>query len=262
MADTEIAVFHEYQIQNRKIRPAVFSPKQRLLSANNKPHPVVTFGRHIHEKDVVHSGLGHNAADGIHKHNNQYDNRRKKDCHIEDGDKNRITDTNLNETFSAEEIIAVFQGYNYPDGNGNGFASVRGFFHKTEFFRLGNPFKVMGMINDIETPITLKCKDAINNALAAYNALSDDAKAFQDNGYEVATTGDRLLYLDDVMITQAIMRIVFMFMVVVSIVLARLISPDEFGLVSLVMIFINICNVFVTSGLGSGLIQKKEVPIL
>ena len=46
---------------------------------------------------------------------------------------------------------------------------------------------------------------------------------------------------------------------VVSIVLARLISPEEFGLVSLVMIFIDLCNVFVTSGLGSGLIQKKDV---
>lgn len=45
----------------------------------------------------------------------------------------------------------------------------------------------------------------------------------------------------------------------VSIVLARIISPEEFGLVSLVMIFIDLCNVFVTSGLGSGLIQKKDV---
>lgn len=45
---------------------------------------------------------------------------------------------------------------------------------------------------------------------------------------------------------------------IVSIVLARLILPEEFGLVSLIMIFIDICNVFVTSGLGSGLIQKKE----
>ena len=46
---------------------------------------------------------------------------------------------------------------------------------------------------------------------------------------------------------------------VVSIVLARIISPDEFGLIAMVMIFIDICNVFVTSGLGSGLIQKKDV---
>lgn len=46
---------------------------------------------------------------------------------------------------------------------------------------------------------------------------------------------------------------------VVSIVLARIISPDEFGLIAMVMIFIDVCNVFVASGLGSGLIQKKDV---
>lgn len=45
---------------------------------------------------------------------------------------------------------------------------------------------------------------------------------------------------------------------IVSIVLSRLITPEEFGLVSLVMIFIGICNVFVTNGLGTGLIQKKN----
>ncbi len=58
------------------------------------------------------------------------------------------------------------------------------------------------------------------------NALSDDAKAFQDNGYEVATSGDRLLYLDDVMIPQAIMRIVFMFMVAAPIVLMSVIGGN------------------------------------
>ncbi len=58
------------------------------------------------------------------------------------------------------------------------------------------------------------------------NALSDDAKAFQNNGYEVATTGDRLLYLDDVMIPQAIMRIVFMFMVAAPIVLMSVIGGN------------------------------------
>ena len=45
---------------------------------------------------------------------------------------------------------------------------------------------------------------------------------------------------------------------IVSIILARLISPEEFGMVAMVMIFIDVCNVFVTSGLGSGLIQKKD----
>ena len=45
---------------------------------------------------------------------------------------------------------------------------------------------------------------------------------------------------------------------IVSLVLARLVTPDQFGLVSLVMIIINLCNIFVTSGLGTGLIQKKN----
>lgn len=45
---------------------------------------------------------------------------------------------------------------------------------------------------------------------------------------------------------------------VVSIILARLLAPNDYGIVSLVTIFITICNVFVTSGFGSALVQKKE----
>lgn len=45
---------------------------------------------------------------------------------------------------------------------------------------------------------------------------------------------------------------------VVSIVLARILSPEDFGLVALVMIFITISNVFVQSGLNTALIQKKD----
>ena len=45
---------------------------------------------------------------------------------------------------------------------------------------------------------------------------------------------------------------------IVSIVLARLLDADEYGTVSLVMVFITIANVFVTSGFGISLIQKKE----
>lgn len=45
---------------------------------------------------------------------------------------------------------------------------------------------------------------------------------------------------------------------VVSIVLARILSPEDFGLVALVMIFITIANVFVQSGLNTALIQKKD----
>ena len=45
---------------------------------------------------------------------------------------------------------------------------------------------------------------------------------------------------------------------VISIVLARILLPEEYGLISLVLIFINIANVFVTNGLGEGLIQKQD----
>lgn len=45
---------------------------------------------------------------------------------------------------------------------------------------------------------------------------------------------------------------------VVSIVLARLLAPSEFGAIALLMVFITIANVFVTSGFGTALIQKKD----
>jgi O-antigen/teichoic acid export membrane protein len=45
---------------------------------------------------------------------------------------------------------------------------------------------------------------------------------------------------------------------IVTIVLARILSPENYGTISLVTIFITICNVFVTDGLSSSLIQKKD----
>lgn len=45
---------------------------------------------------------------------------------------------------------------------------------------------------------------------------------------------------------------------IVSIILARILSPSDYGAVSLVMIFITLANVFVSSGFGSALIQKKD----
>jgi len=46
---------------------------------------------------------------------------------------------------------------------------------------------------------------------------------------------------------------------VVTIVLARLLVPEQFGLIALVAIVISIADVFVQSGLGIALIRKKEV---
>uniref|UniRef100_UPI0025EB3AFD oligosaccharide flippase family protein n=1 Tax=Treponema sp. TaxID=166 RepID=UPI0025EB3AFD len=45
---------------------------------------------------------------------------------------------------------------------------------------------------------------------------------------------------------------------VVSIVIARILSPDDYGLVAMGMVFINIANVFVTNGFSAALIQKKD----
>lgn len=45
---------------------------------------------------------------------------------------------------------------------------------------------------------------------------------------------------------------------VVSIVLARILAPEEFGLIAIITIFIAIANVFVQSGLNTALIQKKD----
>lgn len=45
---------------------------------------------------------------------------------------------------------------------------------------------------------------------------------------------------------------------IVSIVLARLLSPNDYGAIALVMVFITIANVFVVFGFGSSLIQKKD----
>lgn len=45
---------------------------------------------------------------------------------------------------------------------------------------------------------------------------------------------------------------------VVSIVLARMLMPDHYGVVALINVFISILNVFVNCGLGTALIQKKD----
>ena len=46
---------------------------------------------------------------------------------------------------------------------------------------------------------------------------------------------------------------------VVSIVLARILLPEDYGVVTVVLIFIVVCDVFISQGFASALIQKKEV---
>lgn len=45
---------------------------------------------------------------------------------------------------------------------------------------------------------------------------------------------------------------------VVSIILARILDPSHYGLIALVNVFTTLCNVFVVTGLGESLIQKKD----
>ena len=46
---------------------------------------------------------------------------------------------------------------------------------------------------------------------------------------------------------------------VVSVILARLLAPEDYGVVAIVLVFIEIANVFVISGLNTALIQKKNI---
>ncbi|MBR4950312.1 MAG: lipopolysaccharide biosynthesis protein [Clostridia bacterium] len=48
----------------------------------------------------------------------------------------------------------------------------------------------------------------------------------------------------------------------VSIILARILDPSHYGVVSIVTIFITLANVFVSDGFGSALIQKKDADAL
>ena len=46
---------------------------------------------------------------------------------------------------------------------------------------------------------------------------------------------------------------------IVSIVLARLLSPDDYGIIALITVFISIMNVLVEGGLNKAIIQGTEI---
>ncbi len=46
---------------------------------------------------------------------------------------------------------------------------------------------------------------------------------------------------------------------IVQIVLARLLAPEEFGMLALMLVFVNIGNVIVQSGLNTALVQDPDV---
>lgn len=45
---------------------------------------------------------------------------------------------------------------------------------------------------------------------------------------------------------------------IISIILARILSPNEYGIIAIILIFINIANVIIDGGLNTALIQKKN----
>ena len=45
---------------------------------------------------------------------------------------------------------------------------------------------------------------------------------------------------------------------ILSIILARLVTPEDYGVIALILVFIQIATVFIQSGFNTALIQKKE----
>ena len=45
---------------------------------------------------------------------------------------------------------------------------------------------------------------------------------------------------------------------IIGIILARLLSPEDYGLIGIIGIFTAICNCFINAGLASALIRKKD----
>ena len=46
---------------------------------------------------------------------------------------------------------------------------------------------------------------------------------------------------------------------IVSLILARLLLPEDFGTIAIIGVFITISNLFIDSGFGNALIQKKNI---
>lgn len=45
---------------------------------------------------------------------------------------------------------------------------------------------------------------------------------------------------------------------IVSLILARMLTPDTYGVIAMILVFINLANVFVSNGFSTALIQKKD----
>ena len=49
---------------------------------------------------------------------------------------------------------------------------------------------------------------------------------------------------------------------VVTLILARLLTPESFGTVAILMIFISLSRIFVDGGFGCALVQRKDIGLL
>ena len=45
---------------------------------------------------------------------------------------------------------------------------------------------------------------------------------------------------------------------ILSVILARLVSPSDYGIIALLLVFIQIANVFIQTGFSTALVQKKD----
>lgn len=48
---------------------------------------------------------------------------------------------------------------------------------------------------------------------------------------------------------------------IISIIMARLVMPEDYGVVALVSVFISILSIFVNNGLGASIVQKKDITV-
>ena len=52
--------------------------------------------------------------------------------------------------------------------------------------------------------------------------------------------------------------LVMIFQMIVQIIIARILSPDEYGVVAMMAVFISVATVFIQNGFNMALVQKKD----
>ena len=80
----------------------------------------------------------------------------------------------------------------------------------------------------------------------------DESNQNQNNGFSKATVISNFIWRFGERVGAQLVSLV------VSIVLARLLAPSDYGTITMVYVFLTILQVFIDSGLGQALIQKKD----